>query len=122
MRSVALAPLGGGGVPWHVLEIDAVHNRIVVGRREDLQMSALAAGELNWVAQPGPPVGPFRCRIQIRQRHRAAPATARVENDKLLAEFDEPQSAVTPGQIAVCYDGDWVLCSGVIVKTPPVGT
>jgi hypothetical protein len=36
--------LGGGGTPWHVLEIDAERNRVVVGPREDLQASAAGGG------------------------------------------------------------------------------
>jgi len=32
----------------------------------------------------------------------------------LLVECDEPQHAITPGQVAVLYDGDWCLGSGII--------
>jgi tRNA-specific 2-thiouridylase len=39
--------------------------------------------------------------------------------DKLLATFDEGQRAVAPGQAAVFYDGDRVLCGGVIEGAAP---
>ncbi len=110
--------LGGGGTPWYVVEIDAVRNRVVVGLREELGSPELVAGDLNWISMEGPPETFLRCRVQIRQRHRAAMATvSMVESGRLRAVFDEPQVSVTPGQIAVLYDGDRVLGSGTIEKT-----
>ena len=108
--------LGGGGTPWYVLEIDAARNRVVVGPREELHARELVAGDLNWVALAGAPERPFRCEVQIRQRHKAAPATVVADGDRLRAAFDEPQLSVTPGQIAVFYAGDVVLASGAIEK------
>ncbi len=109
--------LGGGGTPWYVLEIDAARNRIVVGPRQELYSRTLAAGDLNWISRSGPPAQPIRVAVQIRQRHRAAPATvSALGADRLQAVFDEPQLAVTPGQVAVVYDGDAVLVSGMIGK------
>jgi tRNA-uridine 2-sulfurtransferase len=88
-----------------------------VGGREELQAGGLEAGDLNWVAQAGPPAEPLRCAVQIRQRHRAAAATvAAAENGRLRAVFDEPQLSVTPGQVAVFYAGDTVLASGMIER------
>ncbi|HRT06276.1 MAG TPA: tRNA 2-thiouridine(34) synthase MnmA, partial [Kiritimatiellia bacterium] len=97
--------LGGGGTPLYVVEIDAARNRVVVGPREELHSRDLAAGDLNGVGWAGAPAEPFRCEVQIRQRHKAAPATVRAVGDRLLAVFDEPQLSVTPGQIAVFYAG-----------------
>ena len=109
--------LGGGGTPWYVLEIDAPRNRVVVGPREELYACELAAGDLNWVALAGPPDGPRRCQVQIRQRHKAAAATVTsAAGGRLQAVFDEPQLSVTPGQVAVFYDGDVVWASGTIEK------
>ena len=34
--------------------------------------------------------------------------------DELTVRFDEPQSAITPGQAVVLYDGDTVLGGGWI--------
>ena len=108
--------LGGGGTPLYVVEIDAARNRVVVGPREELHARALVAGDLNWVGWAGAPTEPFRCEVQIRQRHKAAPATVTATDGRLRAVFDEPQLSVTPGQIAVFYAGDVVLVSGAIEK------
>ncbi|HQQ60250.1 MAG TPA: tRNA 2-thiouridine(34) synthase MnmA, partial [Kiritimatiellia bacterium] len=108
---------GGGGAPWYVLEIDAARNRVVVGPRAELYSRHLVARDLNWVALAAMPSTAFRCRVQIRQRHPAALAAVTAADDGLQVEFDEPQLAVTPGQIAVFYDDDRVLVSGVIQRT-----
>ncbi len=112
--------LGGGGTPWYVLEIDAARNRVVVGPREDLYSRGLVADDLNWVAMAVPPEQPIHCEVQIRQRHRAAAATVSADGERMNVLFDEPQLSVTPGQIAVFYDGDKVLASGVIGKPPRI--
>ena len=107
--------LGGGGTPLYVLEIDAARNRVVVGPKEELGTRELWAGDLNWVGMAEAPQGDFRCRAQIRQRHRAAPATARAERGgRLRVAFDEPQWSVAPGQLAVLDGGAEVLVSGTI--------
>ena len=100
----------------YVLEIDAARNRVVVGPREELGSRELVAGDLNWVGWAAPPAGEVRGAVQIRQRHRAAAATVTAAGGRLRVVFDEPQLSVTPGQIAVFYDGDAVVASGAIEK------
>ena len=63
-------------------------------------------------------------RVKIKIRHRHDPAWAKLEplhaadekdGAEVIATFDEPQRAVTPGQSAVFYDGDEVVGGGWIV-------
>ena len=35
-------------------------------------------------------------------------------DDEIIVQFEEPQSAITPGQAVVLYDGDVVLGGGWI--------
>ena len=47
---------------------------------------------------------------QIRHRHPAAPAQVRATDvGRAEVEFEEPQSAITPGQAVVFYNGDVVV-------------
>ena len=50
-------------------------------------------------------------RAQIRYKHAAACARVRaLDADRAELEFSEAQSAITPGQAVVFYDGD--VCVG----------
>jgi len=103
------------GVPRYVTRLDVINNQVVLGAREDLLSGSLLASEPNFF---GPlPEHPMRCQARIRHQHRPAPATACLTDDGMLSvTFDEPQSAVTPGQAIVLYDGDRVLGGGWIEK------
>lgn len=112
--------VGGAGEPWYVVELDAVKNLVVVGRREDLGGLGFRASRVNWIGIPSAPAEPTRVECRIRQRHAGAPATMRrVEGATVDVEFDEPQFSITPGQIAVFYDGDEVLGGGTIEPAAP---
>ena len=100
-------------VPLYVTAIDADANTVVVGRKEDLERRALVAARVNWIS--GCPPSPVRASVQIRSRHAAASALVSAEGaDRARVEFDEPQSAITPGQAAVFYVGDEVIGGGWI--------
>jgi tRNA-specific 2-thiouridylase len=101
--------------PLYVLQIDPASHRVTVGADEELATRTLRARRLNWIAIPEL-TAPMRVEIKIRHRH--VPAWATLEPagiDEVLATFDEPQRAVTPGQSAVFYDGDEVVGGGWIV-------
>jgi tRNA-specific 2-thiouridylase len=52
---------------------------------------------------------------QIRHRHEAAPARVRaLDGDRAEVEFEMPQTAVTPGQAVVFYEGEEVIGGGWI--------
>ena len=104
------------GVPMYVVAMDRSHNRLIVGTRDKLLRRHGVVTTLNWVSIE-PPTTPLRASVKIRARHEPAAATITPREDgACLVEFDEPQSAVTPGQAAVFYDGDVVLGGGWIVQ------
>ena len=61
---------------------------------------------------------PLRCEVSVRYRGvpRSARLSARADRG-LLVEFDEPATAVVPGQYAVFYAGDRVLGGGAIKES-----
>lgn len=98
----------------YVLRIVPETRAVVVGDRDGLRATGLVASRVNWLTE-GPPAGPLPCAAKIRYRHPAAPATVTALPDGgARVGFAEPQSAVTPGQAVVFYDGPRVLGGGWI--------
>jgi tRNA-specific 2-thiouridylase len=99
--------------PLYVVGLDARRAEVVVGPRTSLERTSLAASDVNWIVER--PDGPIRTEVQIRHRHRAAPAVVSpIDCERVRVEFVTPQVAVTPGQAAVFFDGDTVLGGGWI--------
>jgi tRNA-uridine 2-sulfurtransferase len=104
-----------GPAPFYVLNIDATSHRVTVGADAEVASRTLRARQLNWIS-----IAELKdaMRVRVKIRHRHEPAWATLEpagDDEVLAMFDEPQRAVTPGQAAVFFDGDEVVGGGWIV-------
>jgi tRNA-uridine 2-sulfurtransferase len=100
--------------PLYVLEIRPDSGEIVVGGREALSQSRLTASGVNWISGQ-PEIAWRHVSAQIRHRHAAASGRVRaLEDDQVELEFDAPQTAITPGQAVVFYDGDAVVGGGWI--------
>ena len=98
----------------YVIQIGGEGNKVKVGNEADLMQSTMRARRLNWISIPELR-GEMRVKIKIRHRHEPAWATICMDSaDELIANFDEPARAVTPGQAAVFYDGDEVVGGGWI--------
>ena len=111
--------LSGTGEPLYVLSVDACRNRIVVGPRASTVRHRLEARGANWVSVPPREPGErFACSVKIRSNGDPVPgAEAEVLPDGAFrAEIPSGLSGVAPGQSAVLYDGDAVLCGGFIVS------
>ena len=101
--------------PWHVKEIRAETNEVVLARREAVYGDTLIAKDFNWLSVPAPE-GDLRACGKIRYRYADAPCIATVLPDgRVRVVFDEPQPSITPGQAVVLYDGERVLGGGTIV-------
>ncbi len=96
----------------YVLKVLPATNEVVLGDREELLAPGLRASGVNWLTEP--PAGERRCLAKIRYRHAPAPAWVAAAGDTAAVRFEEPQSAVTPGQAVVFYDGTRVLGGGWI--------
>lgn len=99
--------------PYYVVALDQGRNRLIVGHRRELARRRGTVTDINWINRPEH--FPAEVAIQIRYRHRSAPARL-TETSPTAAEFEfeTAQNAITPGQGAVFYRGDEVLGGGWI--------
>jgi len=110
--------------PVYVHSIDAERNRVVLAPIEALRSSSFIIDDCVW-AGGVEPQSAFEARVKIRLA--GGLHNAKIEKNKPESlqsnkseswriTFDEPQTAVTPGQSAVIYDGDVIVGGGVIAK------
>jgi tRNA-specific 2-thiouridylase len=108
----------------YVLRIDAESRAVTVGPRAALERTTLTASGVNWIAVDAPPDW-IPVSAQIRHRHRPAAARVRalppadapdpsMPAGRAELEFDDPQTAISPGQAVVFYDGERVAGGGWI--------
>lgn len=108
--------LGSFGLRAHyVVRIDAEKNQVVVGNASGLfsdTMFVESASIKNIESYKG-----RRLQVKIRSRSPEVGVYIHQSGDaEILATFEEPQRAVTPGQFAVFYDGDKLLGGGAILR------
>lgn len=102
--------------PLFVKELRMENNEVVICQNESLFSDTCYVENVNYMAEASlapdtPAIG------KIRYSHRGAEChLTPLENGLLKCVFEEPQRAMTPGQAAVFYQGDHVLCGGTIVK------
>lgn len=99
--------------PLYVIGVDKDTNEVKVGFAEECLQTKLIAADWNW--QSIPPKGVFNCRAKIRssQALQDVEVTA-MENGEYEVIFYSAQSAITPGQSVVLYNGDAIIGGGII--------
>ena len=123
------------GKPAFVTAIDGAKNQVVLGDNDDLfktevcssgnvmfGIRADAAPEFDgrekvWQTIPGELKAWLADGIRAKIRYAAKPAEASVtllDDGRIMASFNEPQRATTPGQSIVFYKGDLVIGGGFI--------
>lgn len=102
--------------PLYVIDIDPTRNALVVGAEDLLFRSDLCAVDANYISGR-PPEDGAHLDAKVRYRSSAVGATFRRDSaGRFHLVFDEPQRAITPGQLVVLYDGDRLLGGGIISK------
>jgi tRNA-specific 2-thiouridylase len=105
--------------PLYVLAVEAGRNALVVGERRRLESEGLVTEPMNWLATDAAQSGRT---VTAKIRYQHEPAEARIEprpDGRVEVRFARPQSAVTPGQSCVLYDGDRVLGGAPIAHALP---
>ena len=100
--------------PRYVTQIEPSLNQIVIGKKESLFENTCYMSQVNWLISP---TGfPFEVEAQIRYNSTVVAAEIRQNNSNYEITFNNPQSAVTPGQSIVFYHDDMVLGGGIIER------
>lgn len=100
--------------PIFVKELCPETNEVVLCKSESLFSRDCHVDNVNYMAEEKL-TEPVRAIGKIRYSHAGAPCTLYPQPDGTLrAQFDESQRAMTPGQAAVFYQEDHVLCGGTI--------
>ncbi|MBW8192456.1 tRNA 2-thiouridine(34) synthase MnmA [Neiella marina] len=107
----------GNTDPWYVVDKDLQRNELIVAQGANhprLFSNGLIADQQHWVSRE-PLTGPTQCTVKTRYRQQDVPATAvPLDDNRVEVIFDEPQTAVTPGQSVVFYQQDVCLGGAII--------
>ena len=109
--------VGGTALPLFVIGVDTDRNVLYVGQGSDhpgLYRSALKIqkDEVHWIRPDL--AGDLRVQARIRYRQPLQQASIIVKDDATYVKFDQPQSAITPGQFVAWYIKNELVGSGVI--------
>ena len=100
--------------PLYVFAKDMARNELVVDTAARAVCSGVEVADVNFIARSSLPA-PGRFAVKTHYRQVARPAVVEQTGDaSIRITFDEPQRACAPGQAAVVYDGDAVVCGGTI--------
>jgi tRNA-specific 2-thiouridylase len=113
---LGISPRGPDEEPWYVTRIDASRNRVVVGRRGDLEKRRLIADDVTWVGGAPPPTG---TRIEAQLRAHSAPQPGVINTlapNQVELEFDETTRLISPGQPVVIASGNEILGGAIVLR------
>lgn len=108
--------IGGPGEAWFVCGKDVQKNHLIVGQgtqTELLYANRLIVTNVNIINGPLVDNGNLTAKFRYRQ----ADIKVNIKwlsEDKLEITTTEPSKAITPGQFAVIYDGEYCLGGGII--------
>ena len=102
--------------PVYVLELDAEHNRVVVGDDSALDRDEFIANRCTW--HPFEKLTePIEVTAKIRYNHPGTAATVFPQNgNSVKVKLHSAQRAITPGQAAVFYQDEVVVGGGWIAR------
>lgn len=111
----------GLGIAWehplYVISKDAETGIVTVGKEEELFTDRVIVEDVNFMAVAGLD-SPMKATAKLRYHQGESECVIHpLDGGKVLLEFDKPQRAVTPGQAAVFYDGEYVLGGGTIANS-----
>ena len=113
----------GTGEPWFVAGKNLKKNILYVAQGENhpaLYSTSLIGESPSWILEEMPKM-PLKCTAKFRYRQSDIPVTADIlEDGNLHIKYDNPVKAVTPGQVAVLYQGEVCLGGSIIKSIEPL--
>ncbi len=104
----------GYAEPMYVVNKLPLTNEIVIGPESALGRGKFSLEQVNWITGVSPKAA-FDCEVKIRYKSQYLKATVSpVSANAVNVDLADSARDITPGQIAVLYDGDYVLGSGII--------
>ncbi len=105
------------GKPMFVSRIDAQNNTVMLADDAELFSSEFEIQDIKYMAFSETEIASASpLSVKIRYAHKASSCTVIVpKNDRLRCTLAAPQRAITPGQAAVFYHGDFIAFGGIIV-------
>ena len=107
----------GDNAPWFAAEKNLQTNQLIAVQGKDhplLQHAIVIANTLDWVSGTCPALHtPLKAKLRYRQTEQPC-QIVELSNGRIVVQFDEPQTAVAPGQSIVFYNGDECLGGGII--------
>lgn len=103
-----------------VIGKDVKNNTITVGTEDELSLYAQSCSITDWVGEQPQAGKVYGTKIRYRQDDQESILTLStpwIHSSSITIDFSTPQRAITPGQIAVVYDGMMVLGSGIIAES-----
>jgi len=102
--------------PVYVAAKKAASNTLVIGNDSSLYSKSFIAENINLIAAEKINA-PVRVKVKVRYLQKEQWAhIEQTEDNKVMVVFEKPQRAVSPGQAAVFYDGEYVLGGGTITE------
>ena len=103
--------------PYYVTQIKPSVNQIVIGKKASLYENYCSMSKVNWLVNHM--VFPCEIEAQIRYNSPIVPVAINEKNGDYEIYFQEPLTAITPGQSIVFYEHDVVLGGGIIERNIP---
>ncbi len=102
---------------WFVIEKDLKNNILYVahGEEDRLYSKGLIMNSCNFIPSI-PTEKEFYCTAKFRYRQDEQAVKVKILENKIEVEFKEKQRAITEGQYAVFYQGEYCIGGGVIEK------
>ena len=101
-------------VPLFVLGFNKDKNEVIVGEEKELYSKEIEVKDINLIL-----VDKIEdwMDVEVKTRYSTKSAKAKIKQDNviIIVIFEEPQRAITPGQSAVFYEGDFVVGGGKII-------